>query len=112
MPPWLYARTFSAAPLLVRMVGRPHRSQRGWLLDLAARSLPWVTQWGCAAMRNWTAPPDVGCPIHHIHGGLDHMIPPSRLRPPPDRVIPDGGHIIHLTHAAEVNSFIAHRLSE
>jgi pimeloyl-ACP methyl ester carboxylesterase len=111
MPSWLYARTQLAAPLLVRMVGRPRREHRRDLLDLAARSLPWVTQWGCVAMRNWTAPRDIGCPIHHIHGGLDRMIPLSRLHPPPNQVIPDGGHVIHLTHAAEVNTFISRHLS-
>jgi pimeloyl-ACP methyl ester carboxylesterase len=111
MPQRMYAATLMTAPLLVRMVGRPDRIQRRTLLELARRSLPWLTQWGCSAMRNWTAPPDIGCPVHHIHGGLDRMIPLLRVAPPPDRVIPDGGHVIHLTHAAQVNAFISERLA-
>jgi pimeloyl-ACP methyl ester carboxylesterase len=62
-------------------------------------------------MRDWTAPPDVGCPIHHIHGSDDRMIPLPRLHPPPDVVIPGGGHVIHLTHADQVNAFISRRLA-
>ena len=112
MPEPLSAAAFRAAPLLVRMVGRPDRAQRLVLVELARRSLPWLTRWGCSAMRDWTAPrsEEIGCPVHHIHGGADRMIPLSRVRPPPDRVIPDGGHVIHLTHADQVNAFISERL--
>ena len=83
------------------------------LVELARRSLPWLTRWGCSAMRDWTGPAgrEIGCPVHHIHGAADRMIPLSRVHPPPDRVIPDGGHVIHLTHADQVNAFISERLS-
>ena len=57
-----------------------------------------------------TAPADLGCPVHHIHGSDDHMIPLANLRPPPEVVIPGGGHIINVTHANIVNDFIARRI--
>jgi pimeloyl-ACP methyl ester carboxylesterase len=109
----LFAMMLLGAPLLVRMVGRPDRRQRQFLLDLARRSHPAVTQWGCHAMQHWNAPSDLGCPVHHIHGSDDRMIPlarVARLSPPPDRVIPGGGHVINVTHAQIVNDFIAERL--
>ena len=111
LPGRMYAASLAAAPLLLRMVGRPDRTERRVLLDLARRSLPWLTQWGCLAMRDWTAPADIGCPVHHIHGSDDRMIPLRNLCPPPDTVVPGGGHIIHLTHAAAVNTFIAERMA-
>jgi pimeloyl-ACP methyl ester carboxylesterase len=110
MPESVYAATLLTAPLLVRMVGRPRRGQRRFLLELARRSLPWLSQWGCRAMVNWSAPPDIGCPIHHIHGDDDLMIPLKNLHPPPDVIIRGGGHVIHVTHADVVNAFIAERL--
>jgi hypothetical protein len=38
------------------------------------------------------------------------MVPLAGLSPPPDQVIPGGGHIINLTHAEIVNDFIARRM--
>jgi pimeloyl-ACP methyl ester carboxylesterase len=54
---------------------------------------------------NWRSAAPVTCKVHHIHGERDHVIPMHRVRP--DEVVPGGGHLINLTHAAEVNSFIA-----
>jgi len=110
MPEPMLAAGLRAAPLLVRMTGRPNRVQREFLLGLARRTLPWLIRWGCRAMRDWQAPADLACPAHHIHGSDDRMIPLENLRPPPDVVIPGGGHIINVTHAAQVNTFITDRL--
>src|SRR5439155_9795018 len=95
-----------AVPLLVRMVGKPNRRQRAFLLELAETSIIGLTQHGGRAMLNWTAPP-LPCPIHHIHGSADRMIPLANLHPGPDVIIPSGGHVINVTHAATVNQFIA-----
>jgi pimeloyl-ACP methyl ester carboxylesterase len=102
-----------ASPLLVRMVGRPDREQRRFLLNLVENSLPWLTSWGGGAIVDWTAQagPDP-CPIHSIHGQHDHMIPLSRLSRKPDVIIPRAGHIINVTHPGIVNQFIAERMRE
>ena len=47
-------------------------------------------------------------PIFQIHGDRDRILPPGRMRP--DRIIPGGGHVLSLTHAGEVNRFIAESL--
>lgn len=99
------------AGLLIRMTGRPDRAEREFLLGLADRSLPWLTRWGCGAMLDWQAPADIGCPVHHIHGDRDHLIPLANVRDSVDVVVPGGGHIINLTHADLVNRFILERLS-
>ena len=41
-----------------------------------------------------------------IHGGRDFVIPAKRVKP--DRVVARGGHLINMSHAAEVNEFIVH----
>lgn len=107
MPIALIERMLLFSPLLVRMVGRPDRAQRRFLLDLALTSDPAMTRFGGRAMLDWTAPP-LDCPIHHIHGQHDLMIPVKNVSP--DVVIPGGGHVINVTHAQQVNHFIESRI--
>ena len=100
------------AGLLLRMTGRPDRAQRRFLLDLADTSLPWLTRWGCESMLEWRAPRDLACPVHHIHGERDHMIPLANVRRDVDVIVPGGGHIINVTHASIVNRFILDRIEK
>ena len=100
----------SGAGLLIRMTGRPDRAQREFLLGLADRAIPWLTRWGCGAMLNWRAPEDLCCPVHHIHGSRDHLIPLQNVRQHVDLIVPGVGHVINVTHAAIVNRFIAERI--
>lgn len=95
------------SPLLVRMVGRPDRVQREYLLDLAEASIASLTHWGGRVMLDWTAPP-LPCPVWQVHGSDDRMIPVKNVSP--DLVIPGGGHVINVTHAAAVNQFIRERI--
>ena len=111
LPEAMVRAAMVSAPLLVRMVGRSNRKQREFLLELAETSVVGLTQHGGRAMLNWTAPPlPPYCPIHHIHGHDDRMIPVKNLHPPPDVVVPGGGHVINVTHAGMVNQFIADRM--
>jgi pimeloyl-ACP methyl ester carboxylesterase len=109
LPEPIFRALLRGAPMLVRLAGRPDRMQRRFLLELVRTSLPWLMQWGCFAMAEWSDPPAT-CPIHQIHGSEDWMVPLAGLSPPPDQVIPGGGHIINLTHAEIVNDFIARRM--
>ena len=103
---------FSAAGLFIRMTGRPDRTQREFLLGLARRALPPLTRWGCGAMLAWRAPSaaEIGCPVHHIHGSDDHLIPLANVRDGVDVVVPGGGHVINVTHADVVNRFVLDRI--
>ena len=50
---------------------------------------------------------DVRClpvPIHHVHGEDDRIIPLRGVRP--HVVVPRAGHLVNVTHPAEVNAFI------
>ncbi|UCD29835.1 MAG: alpha/beta hydrolase [Planctomycetota bacterium] len=57
---------------------------------------------------NWNNPPPILSPVYHIHGAKDRIIPIRNLSP--DEIIPDGGHLINLTHARIVNKFIERHL--
>lgn len=59
---------------------------------------------------HWEGTPPPACPVYHIHGGRDHIIPLRKVTP--DVVIPDGGHMINLTHAEQVNAFIARTIGD
>jgi len=56
----------------------------------------------------WNGPPALSCPSYHIHGQIDRVIPLKGNEP--DEVVPDGGHLINLTHAEQVNRFIERHL--
>lgn len=53
----------------------------------------------------WEAPPQFPCPVHAIHGDRDWVIPVRGVRP--EQIVAGGGHLINITHAPEVNSFLA-----
>ncbi len=48
--------------------------------------------------------PVVGCPIVHIHGNRDFVLPAALTTP--DSVVRGGGHIVTLTHPQEVNEYL------
>jgi len=57
----------------------------------------------------WDGAPSLSCPRYHIHGQLDRVIPLKGNKP--DEIVPDGGHLINLTHADQVNRFIERHLN-
>jgi len=59
---------------------------------------------------NWTKPTPIPCPVYHIHGAKDRIIPIHG--PAPDEIVPDGGHLINLTHADLVNQFLKRHLEK
>jgi pimeloyl-ACP methyl ester carboxylesterase len=65
-------------------------------------------RWAVSAILSWEPRPLEGVPVYHIHGGEDQVIPIQGVEP--DEIVPDGGHLINLTHAQQVNAFIARSL--
>ena len=57
----------------------------------------------------WKGAEELPCPVYSIHGAKDLIIPLRHVRA--DEVIPDGGHLINLTHADQVNAFIRNHLN-
>ncbi len=67
-------------------------------------SNPTVFRWSLTQLLDWSSTPTVECPVFHIHGDCDFVLPMRYTQP--DAVVPGGGHVISLTHPTEVNDFI------
>jgi pimeloyl-ACP methyl ester carboxylesterase len=67
-----------------------------------------LLKWGADAMRRWESAIVVRDPVYRAHGRRDDVIPipEHRMRPGRDLVVPDGRHLISLTHAAAVNRWL------
>lgn len=102
-----------ARPLAGRLLAGIERLQgpdRQVLLDIIARADPQLIRWSARACTHWRSssrlPDDM--PVFHLHGDRDWIIP--RRRVDPADTIAGGRHLIHLSHAAEVNAWLRKRV--
>jgi pimeloyl-ACP methyl ester carboxylesterase len=63
-----------------------------------------MMRWALAALLRWQPSSAPTMPSFQIHGARDRVIRASGIEA--DELIPDGGHMINLTHAEQVNAFI------
>lgn len=104
-PAWMMHRLTVFAPLFVGQGGTVPRESRRLLVRMA-REIPIdFIRWGARAVLEWPGVPDPGVPVMHIHGGRDRVLSPRRVSP--TEVIPDGSHVLNLSHHGEVNRFLA-----
>lgn len=94
---------FSAKRTL-RLFGLVSAEQQNKLIAMFREMDPAFMHWAVSAILHWNPPPLANIPLFQIHGSRDRIIPARRVRP--DIWIPDGGHLINITHAEEVNGFI------
>ena len=97
-----------ATPLFISKFGSLTPTQRQFFEEMLVSTQPAFVRWGIAAITEWEGVGKLPMPVHHIHGSDDELIPLASVQP--DRVIPGGGHLLNVTHAEEVNAFIAERL--
>lgn len=71
---------------------------------------PAVFKWSIARILDWKVAPVLDCPVFHVHGDRDFILPLRYTRP--DTIIRGGGHVISLTHSSAVNDFIASSLNQ
>ena len=93
----------SAKPAM-RLFGLVSAKHQNTLVEMFREMDPTFMHWAVSAILHWNPPPLANVPLFHIHGRRDRMIPARRVAP--DQWIPDGGHLINITHAEEVNEFI------
>lgn len=67
-----------------------------------------IVEWGGRQMATWRLNVKLTCPIHQIHGALDTAIYPQPRQT--DLLVPDGRHLVNLTHPQVTNDFIRSRL--
>ncbi len=61
-------------------------------------------RWATGAIVRWPGAELQGRPVRHIHGSRDPIIPADRVWP--DEWVPEGEHLINLTHPEQVNRFL------
>jgi pimeloyl-ACP methyl ester carboxylesterase len=97
-------------PAFLRILGRFDRHEREHLVDTFATVNFHLARWGATRIMQWSAPADIPCPIHWIHGQIDHVVPLWRVRP--DAVVLGAGHFLNVSHPEATNEFIASHLSD
>lgn len=61
-------------------------------------------QWALRALLTWEPSASHVCPVLQIHGDHDTTFPASRTKA--ERLVPNAGHLLTITHARQVNEFI------
>ena len=106
--PWTPLAGFRLAQSLSPLVselGRFHRETvRRELVAMFRDADIRFMRWALAALLRWSPSPPAEVPTFHIHGAQDRIIPAARVDA--DELIPDGGHMINVTHPERVNAFI------
>jgi len=111
IPNWVLRRLRGPAANFVARLDDSGPQHRRLLHDIAIDCPIPFQRWAGRAITRWACdgdPAEPGAPVHQIHGGQDRLIP--LIPDEPDHVIPDGGHLINITHADEVNRFILERI--
>lgn len=93
-----------ASRQLQRRLGKRLTPQQLALLEQGAEADGQFVRWAAWAILRWQPGPKLAIPVVHIHGTRDHVLP-HRLTQP-DLLIPGAGHVLPVTHPAEVNAFL------
>ena len=107
-PPPVFAALTRLAPLGVPMFGPATAQQRAAVLAQLHATPVSFLRWGLQALLGWDPPQDLSARVYHVHGARDRLLPCRRAKP--DLVIPGAGHLLNVTHPAEVNRFMAARM--
>jgi pimeloyl-ACP methyl ester carboxylesterase len=97
------------APLYCGRIGQSGAQHRGLVVTMFRDADAWFLKWALAAVLDWQPCAMEGTPVYRIHGAHDLVIPARRVAA--DVLLP-GGHLINLSHAGEVNRFIAQVVAE
>ena len=93
------------APAAVGVASRFRAVDRAMAVAMFKEMDSRFMHWTLWTLLHWGPTPLEGVPVFQIHGHRDLLIPARRVEA--DEYIPDGGHLINVTHAEEVNSFIS-----
>lgn len=95
-----------AARLIGTVLGSlPTRAHRDVFVAMARATPPAFLRWACRAAAAWPGVDDPGCPVLHLHGAADRIIPLAEVDA--DVAIPRAGHVPALTHPRAVAAAIA-----
>lgn len=101
----------TAAKLALAVAGRFLGPVPKSLLRQLADADRHFLRWASMALLCWKPHEDsLAVPIRQIHGDRDHVLPHTLTTP--DRLVRGGGHILPMTHAKEVNTFLRDAMKE
>jgi pimeloyl-ACP methyl ester carboxylesterase len=103
VPPGLIRGSPALAPLVAWGFGAHTPAARALIRHFLETRSPAFVQWGLAALLDWAPTEALPCPVYHVHGGADRLIPAARVSA--NRVVPGAGHLVNVTHAEDVNGF-------
>jgi len=92
------------APLAVATFRLLSPTQRQLCLEMFQQADSRFMRWVITAILGWEPCALEGVPVCQIHGRHDPVIPAARIEA--DEIVADGGHLINLSHAEQVNAFI------
>ncbi len=104
VPAWGVAAAKPLAPLVLFTFGGLTPEQKRLCAAMFRASDRRWLRWAIGAILHWRPTPIAGPRVFQIHGRRDRMIRASRVAA--DVMLPDGGHLINLSHAEQVNEFI------
>jgi pimeloyl-ACP methyl ester carboxylesterase len=104
IPDVLFARSFAASPLIASRFGVRSREHRQLFSDMLRQTPPSFVRWAARAIFGWPGVGELPVPIHHVHGEDDRIIPLRYVTP--DVIVNRAGHMLTVTHPAEVNAFL------
>jgi len=84
--------------------GVTRKEHRETFNDMLLKTSNQFLCWGIQAIFSWEGCEAKGMRVFHIHGKRDALIPLLKIHA--NAVIEDGGHLVNLTHADEVNRLI------
>lgn len=99
---------FKAATLLNRVVGAGTAEDKAVIYHYVKNADPAFIRWSLNAIINWTRHDRLPGLIH-LHGDQDHLLPARFTHP--DFVVKNGGHLMVLNKAEEVNKILREVLS-
>jgi pimeloyl-ACP methyl ester carboxylesterase len=109
VPAWGVRCVKPLAPLASGLLGGTREFRKDLLTMFRDADCRFMS-WAVGAILNWRPQPLEGVPVFQIHGARDRLIPASLVQA--DEIIHDGGHLINLTHAEQVNDFVGRGIAE
>lgn len=104
IPAWGIRMSKPLAPFGVQAIHNLQPEFRRLCATMFQDADPVWAKWAIRAILRWEPTPLTDTRVFHIHGERDRLIRASMEST--DVLVPDGGHLINLSHAAEVNDFI------
>lgn len=103
-----------AAPAVIAWWQQLGPAEADLFASVYSRGSVRLLKWGGDAMRRWQSSAVPKCPVFRAHGRLDDVIPIREecMRPGIDLVVPNGRHLISLTHATAVNRWLLERMED